>query len=227
MDVVLKVLEGAKSGAKVAIKKEQFLIGRSQKCHLCVGSTAVSRKHCVINRHSASVTIKDLGSRNGTLVNDQRITEEFEISSGDEIVVGPLRFQITISTGISNRKRSKVKSVAEAVERTASTSDSRVQEDDITQWLIDPESSSSAVTETQTIQTDDTHAAGLQQELAKSDTTEENLVKDDSEAAEEESTDEKNKKKAPGKLPPIKKEPDSKDSREAAVAALRNFNRRH
>ncbi len=230
MDVILKVLEGAKAGAKVAVKKEEFLIGRSQKCHLCVGSTAISRKHCVIYRHSASVTIKDLGSRNGTLVNDKRITEEIELSSGDEIVVGPLRFQLTISTGINNLKRPKVKSVAEAVERTVSAGDSNVQEDDITKWLLDAEISSKAATETQTIRMDDTNAVNLQSELAKSAAAEENKLTSDSKVGiegQEEPTTGKKKKKVPGKLPRIKKEPTSKDSCEAASAALRNWNRRH
>jgi len=229
MDVILKVLEGAKTGAKVAIKKEEFLIGRSQKCHLCVGSTAVSRRHCAIYRQTASVTIKDLGSRNGTLVNDERISGEVELSSGDEIVVGPLRFQLTISTGISNLKRPKVKTVAEAVERTVNAGDSSIHEDDITQWLLDSESPAKAATETQTIRMDDTNAVNLQNALAKSAAEEEEAsdsnISDSSIGNEDEASDANGKKK-PGKLPKVKKEPDSKDSCEAASAALRNWNRR-
>ena len=109
MEVMLKVLEGAKSGAQVAIKKNEFVIGRSQECHLCAGSSAVSRRHCAILRDDNRVSIKDLGSRNGTLVNGQKIEGEVELASGDEVVVGPLKFLVTISTGIANAKRAEVK----------------------------------------------------------------------------------------------------------------------
>ena len=122
MDVYLKVLEGAKSGGTIAIKKDKFLIGRSRKCNLCASTNSISRQHCLIIRRDASVTIQDLGSRNGTLVNGSRIDQEIEIHSGDELVVGPLRFMLTISHGISNLKRPKAKSVAEVAERTATSS---------------------------------------------------------------------------------------------------------
>jgi predicted component of type VI protein secretion system len=72
MDVSLKVLEGAKSGTKIAVKKTEFIIGRSQDCHLCAGSSAVSRQHCAILRTDNRVSIKDLGSRNGTIVNGNK-----------------------------------------------------------------------------------------------------------------------------------------------------------
>ena len=106
MDVILKVLEGAKVGTKVAVKKEEFLIGRSPKCHLCAGSSSISRKHCALIRSDASVSVKDLGSRNGTLINGEKIEKgkAHELQSGDELTVGSLRFLVTISHGIKNTK---------------------------------------------------------------------------------------------------------------------------
>ena len=238
MDVILKVLEGAKSGGKIAIKKDKFFIGRSKKCNLCAGTSSISRRHCVIMRQDASVTVKDLGSRNGTLVNGKRIEKEFELHSGDELAMGPLRFLVTISHGISNLKRAKVQSVADAAERTADSGQADVQEDDISSWLLGPEPSS-AMTETQTIRLDDTNAAEMQKamkDLANQDpeeaetTVQETIEQQDAtqsetDLAETESAEtadiEENskkskskKKKGPGKLPPIPNKPDSKDSRE-------------
>jgi len=155
MDVILKVLDGAKIGAKIAVKKDRFLIGRSSKCHLCAGSTAVSRKHCAISRNGTKVLIEDLGSRNGTLVNDEKIAGEVELSSGDEVTVGPLRFLLTITPGIDNGKRPQVKSVADAVERTVETGDLDIEDDDISRWLIEPELPLQAATETQTLSMDE------------------------------------------------------------------------
>ena len=120
MDVSLKVLEGAKSGTKIAVKKTEFIIGRSQDCHLCAGSSAVSRQHCAILRTDNRVSIKDLGSRNGTIVNGNKITEEIELASGDEVAIGPLKFLVTITAGISNvSAATSAASAAHAVRRSA------------------------------------------------------------------------------------------------------------
>ena len=244
MDVILKVLEGAKTGTKIAVKKDEFLIGRSQKCHLCAGSSSVSRRHCAITRQDARVSIQDLGSRNGTLVNGEKITEQVELSSGDELDIGSLKLLVTITHGINNLKRPKVKTVADAVERTVATGDSSVGEEDITQWLLDAPSSSQVASETQTIRMDDTNAVpvnkeGEQQSVSEADSLTEPKSETNTESngeveseeevlleAETESKKKGSKKKAPGKLPPIPHEPASKDSREAAMQALRNWNRR-
>ncbi len=247
MDVILKVIEGAKAGSKVAIKKDRFLIGRSPKCHLSAGSTAISRQHCAIMRHDAKVTVEDLGSRNGTQVNGKKVTEAVELSSGDELTVGPLKFMVTITPGINNRKRAHVKTVADAVERTVEKGESGIQDADISGWLLDPSSNIKAVAETQTIHLDDTNAAQMQkiaEDLADDETsagvasadivTGDGITGADANeevAPEEELTDEKSskagkKKKEPGKLPPVPAEPGTKDSREAALEALRSWNRR-
>lgn len=230
MDVVLKVIEGAKEGSQVKIKKEKFLIGRSPKCHLCTGSTAISRKHCAIKRDDSRVSIKDYGSRNGTLVNGKKIEKETELTSGDEIQIGPLKFLITISHGINNTKKPKVKSVADAVERTVAKGDSKSTGEDVTDWLLEPTSpAAKSVAETQTIEMDDTNALQMLRQGEEDSKAEGSSILD---AVEPESTTEeeegsgKGKKKKPGKLPPISSEPATKDSREAASEALRNWNRR-
>ncbi len=224
MDVILKVLEGAKTGAKVAVKKSEFLIGRSQSCHLCAGSSAVSRQHCAILRQENRVSIKDLGSRNGTLVNGSKIDGEVELASGDEISVGPLKFMITISTGINNVKRPEVKTVAQAVERVAESPSGDASVDDISKWLLGPDQS--ALNETQTIRIDDTNAAHLAAAALQAETAEIDADVADEDATAGESSAGKTDKKGPGKLPKMPLKPSSKDSREAAAEALRAWSRR-
>ena len=250
MDVILKVLEGAKTGTKIAVKKDEFLIGRSQECHLCAGSSSISRRHCMIARDDTKVSIKDLGSRNGTLVNGEKITETVELSSGDELGIGTLKLMVTISHGINNRKRPKVETVADAVERTVATGDSNIGEDDITQWLLDsPDaaSKSQAANETQTIRMDETNAVQFKgpkraeeaeteaeteaeiPEPTSDETASDSKVESPTQPDDETAADSKKKskkKREPGKLPPRPTEPASKDSREAAMMALRNWNRR-
>jgi pSer/pThr/pTyr-binding forkhead associated (FHA) protein len=223
MDVTLKVLEGAKSGTKIAVKKAEFIIGRSQDCHLCAGSSAVSRQHCAIIRTDNRVSVKDLGSRNGTLVNGNKITGETELASGDEVSVGPLKFLVTITAGINNVKKPEVKSVAEAVVRAVETPGSHIADDDISQWLLGP---SAAITETQTIRMDDTNALQKLREAADQAAALAEQPTTASEPAEAVKPESSPGKPGPGKLPKIAEKPGSKDSREAAVEALRAWSRR-
>jgi pSer/pThr/pTyr-binding forkhead associated (FHA) protein len=226
MDVILKVTKGSKIGAKIAVKKDEFLIGRSPECHLCAGSTSISRKHCAITRDGTKVMIKDLGSRNGTLLNGEKIIGEVELKSGDDIGIGSLGFMVTISTGLSNGKKPEVKSVAEAVERAAEkSSGSAVGVEDISNWLIDSDKPKGAFSDTQTIRLDDTKASELREAVQE---LEEIAAVETEEAAHdgEKATEKAKGKKEPGKLPPQLKQPGTKDSREAAVEALRSWNRR-
>jgi pSer/pThr/pTyr-binding forkhead associated (FHA) protein len=226
MDVILKVTKGSKIGANITVKKEEFLIGRSPECHLCAGSTSISRRHCAITRNGTKVSIQDLGSRNGTLVNGLKTEGEVELQSGDEITIGSLGFLITISTGIANVKKPQIKSVAEAVERTAAKSLGHpVQDDDISGWLLDTGKSLGTFSDTQTMRLDDTKASELRAAMKElEETGAVDAAKAEQEANEEKH--EKHKKKEPGKLPPVLKQPATKDSREAAAEALRSWNRR-
>src|SRR5688572_29663663 len=99
MELKLVVLAGAKQGLEIPLKKDKFLIGRAKECSLRAGSEAISRRHCAIVRKDGAWTARDLGSRNGTYVNDTRIAEEVTLAPGDELRVGPLKFRIATTEG--------------------------------------------------------------------------------------------------------------------------------
>src|SRR4051812_38697468 len=96
MKLKLVVLAGAKEGLEIPLKKEKFLIGRAKECALRAGSDAISRQHCAITRHENGYTVRDLGSRNGTYVNDERISSEVPLKAGNELRVGPLKFRVDV-----------------------------------------------------------------------------------------------------------------------------------
>src|SRR3989337_825466 len=106
MKLKLIVLAGAKEGLEIPLKKDKFLIGRAKECSLRAGSEAISRRHCAIVRKEGRCTVRDLGSRNGTYVNDVRISDEVALSAEDELRVGPLNFRIA---AVEERKSATTK----------------------------------------------------------------------------------------------------------------------
>src|SRR5258707_15207672 len=66
----------------------EFVIGRSTECQLALDDPLVSRKHAVLIVGAESVVIKDLGSRNGVVVNGIKIDTSRILLDGDRIVIG-------------------------------------------------------------------------------------------------------------------------------------------
>jgi pSer/pThr/pTyr-binding forkhead associated (FHA) protein len=145
MKLKLIVLAGAKEGTEIPLKKDKFLIGRAKECSLRAGSEAISRRHCAIVHREQGWTVRDLGSRNGTLVNGEKIAKEVLLKDGDELGVGPLKFRVVALAEADlpklapatekPRKQPPVKNVADVVERTISNSDNTT-EDDVSRWLL-------------------------------------------------------------------------------------------
>jgi len=73
------------------LTEPRYLIGRGDGCQILLpeGDGAVSRRHALLERDPQGVwSIVDLGSRNGTLVNGERVTDRHSLSDGDRISVG-------------------------------------------------------------------------------------------------------------------------------------------
>ncbi|HEX8637810.1 MAG TPA: sigma 54-interacting transcriptional regulator [Pyrinomonadaceae bacterium] len=77
------------------LEERDFSIGRIGDNHLRLHSASVSRRHCSIALRGGEITIKDLGSHNGTFVNDRRIDESV-LKHGDRIGIGASRFVFLI-----------------------------------------------------------------------------------------------------------------------------------
>src|SRR5215813_12387999 len=105
MEVRLKVLVGPNAGKELPVAGPKFLIGRAEDCQLRPRSDLISRHHCVLLIEEGLVTVRDFGSKNGTLVNDARVRGECELKSGDKLVVGPLEFEVCIHVGVASKKR--------------------------------------------------------------------------------------------------------------------------
>jgi class 3 adenylate cyclase len=70
-----------------AVDKPLVKIGRSPHCDVVIDDPLVSREHCVVQVKPEGLFVEDLASANGTLVNDQRVTQ-VPLSAGDKIRLG-------------------------------------------------------------------------------------------------------------------------------------------
>jgi pSer/pThr/pTyr-binding forkhead associated (FHA) protein len=132
MEVRLKVLVGANAGRELLIPGPKFFIGRAEDCQLRPRSDLISRHHCALVVEDGYVAVRDFGSKNGTIVNNEKVVGEREIKTGDRLVLGPLEFEVSVVETQPAKKRPKVESVKEAAVRTAESSSTEM---DVSQWL--------------------------------------------------------------------------------------------
>jgi pSer/pThr/pTyr-binding forkhead associated (FHA) protein len=131
MKVQLIVVQGKPEGKTIPLLGPRFKIGRGETCHLRPNSEQVSREHAEFAVGKDGVTVNDLGSRNGTLVNGRAITAPQNLKNGDLVQVGPLTFAVSIS---GMPEAAKPAPVASTPGKVASLDD--VSNDEIDSWLI-------------------------------------------------------------------------------------------
>ncbi|MBA2116477.1 FHA domain-containing protein [Bremerella alba] len=223
MQVMLQVIRGPSAGKEFKLPVDNFVIGRGDGCHLKPKSDMVSRKHCALAVRDSKLFLEDFGSKNGTLVNGERVEGTIELKMGDELRVGPLDFLILIDHTLGAAKRSKVSSVKEAASRVAEASGLG---NDVASWLEEADEEERQMRmenpETRQFRVDETRTVSLD-ELRELE---------EEEAAAGDAKDDKtksgllgmfgSKKKAYGKLPHVENA-NSKDSQAAANDAIRKL----
>ncbi|HUO30897.1 MAG TPA: SpoIIE family protein phosphatase [Bryobacteraceae bacterium] len=75
----------------VALRSDRYVVGRSSTAELCFPEDAgLSRQHLVMERDGDSWSVQDLGSKNGTLVNNIPLRARLRLKSGDRVTAGHL-----------------------------------------------------------------------------------------------------------------------------------------
>jgi pSer/pThr/pTyr-binding forkhead associated (FHA) protein len=106
MDAHIKVLNGPSSGQMIPVRAGKLIIGREEDCHLRPPSEFVSRHHCVLLLDDYTLRIRDLGSKNGTFVNNKRVgSGEMILMDGDLMSVGEMICQISLTSAAPDGKR--------------------------------------------------------------------------------------------------------------------------
>jgi len=76
----------------------EFMVGRSLQCDLSLDDELVSRRHAMFRVDDSGVSVEDLQSCNGVLVNGDRIVGKVPLRAGDRITIGSQEF-VLIDTG--------------------------------------------------------------------------------------------------------------------------------
>jgi predicted component of type VI protein secretion system len=134
MKVQLVVVRGKPEGKVIPLVGPNFKIGRGETCHLRPNSEQVSREHAEFTLEGNTVNVRDLGSRNGTLVNGKALTDEYRLKHGDLVQVGPLTFAVSISEAPA--PAAKAVAAPPAAKAKAKASPDDVSGDEIDSWLL-------------------------------------------------------------------------------------------
>lgn len=95
MKVILILFKKDGSTKNFRLPSSVTTVGRRRDCDLCIPIMPISRRHCEINMDQNRLTIRDLGSKNGTFVNGSRISEAV-LKAGDQLKIGTLYFAVQI-----------------------------------------------------------------------------------------------------------------------------------
>jgi pSer/pThr/pTyr-binding forkhead associated (FHA) protein len=80
----------------VKLDKPALIIGRAEACDIVLSSALVSRQHARVRVSPEGVSIEDLGSRNGVLVNGIPIEEATQLTHGDTILLGDEQLKLVL-----------------------------------------------------------------------------------------------------------------------------------
>ena len=232
MQAVLKVVGGKNNGREIKINVPEFIIGRGEEAHLRPSSELISRQHCAIRLKDGRVEIEDMGSRNGSFVNDEQLSGVHKAKSGDRLRVGRLTFEVVIDPVVASAKKPKVKDVADAASRTAQKPAKNKEnfDESITDWLSEPDDaplgSSFGNNETVQFNLEDSTLSILQPSEDKEDKEEDSEPTTAEIEEGDESGKKKKKKKEYGKLPPQPKFSHDNSTSAAGDVLKKFFNRR-
>lgn len=99
---------GANLGKRYLLDQKDMVVGRSPNVQIVVNEQSVSRNHAQCLALGDSVSIMDLGSSNGTYVNDKRINEQHTLQDGDIIRLGNIVFKFFAHGNIENVFHDKI-----------------------------------------------------------------------------------------------------------------------
>jgi sigma-B regulation protein RsbU (phosphoserine phosphatase) len=96
--MALLISIGAGAGRQFTLDSEETVIGRSGGLPITLEGANISRRHARIVRSGDQFSVEDLGSSNGTYVNDRRISAKSPLVANDVLRIGPYSFRFQPET---------------------------------------------------------------------------------------------------------------------------------
>jgi predicted component of type VI protein secretion system len=94
MKYVLQVVKGRSTTTTLKLNDGVTSIGRHDDCVIRIKSSQVSRRHCELLEEGDTLTLRDLGSSNGTFVNGKRVLGHQVLKHGDEVTLGAVTLRV-------------------------------------------------------------------------------------------------------------------------------------
>ena len=88
------------AGRIYPLQEGDNFIGRDPALAIPIQAIGVSRRHARIIVGESRVTLEDLGSKNGTWHNEQRIDAPVELHNGDSIRIGIVKLTFSVSANV-------------------------------------------------------------------------------------------------------------------------------
>ena len=86
----LTVMTGARFGELFNLSGDEYVIGRSSRCNICLEDASISRQHARVFHQQGNYFLEDLKSSNGTYLNGERTDPSIPLREGDKITLGKL-----------------------------------------------------------------------------------------------------------------------------------------
>lgn len=97
----LVVVSGHRAGLRWPVGGWRVTVGRHAESDVFLDDITVSRRHVELRSTSNGYELHDVGSLNGTYLNDERIAEPHLLKSGDRLRVGKFLLQYQVPTEAS------------------------------------------------------------------------------------------------------------------------------
>lgn len=101
---------GPEPGRRWSLERGELLIGRDEGCDVPVAIDTVSRRHCVVTVRDGVARVRDLGSTNGTFVNEAAVAGDGEVAlaPGDRLRAGGAIFRFLAGDDVEARYHEEV-----------------------------------------------------------------------------------------------------------------------
>ncbi|QLE55029.1 adenylate/guanylate cyclase domain-containing protein [Nostoc sp. TCL26-01] len=116
----------------VTVEQDIFTIGRLPECDLYLPFGGVSRKHAqLVKKADSTWIIKDLGSKNGTQVNQNTVNNTQQLQHGDVIWLGNVNLVVSLQAPVPSYPHKHVEMAADGEQRTIFRNVKQLQQ----QWI--------------------------------------------------------------------------------------------